>query len=136
MQIRRGITRTVFIFKHFVIKVPSVRYRWKFFVQGFCANLKESQTWRKSCKTCGKSYLLCPVLWCSWVGCILIMARADVDEHMTEMESITKKCTTIDQHQELRKVMYRYWIDAGFGGDDKPDNYGYYTGRLVKIDYA
>jgi len=82
----------------------------------------------------GKVYLLCPVKWCSWGGWILIMERADVEKHYEEIYN-SSPIGNIDPCEEV-KQRYKKWIDAGFGGDDKCDNYGYLSDRLVKVDYA
>lgn len=64
--------------------------------------------------------LLCPVQWCMWGGWVLIMRR----------------CHCISIHTEMQVIDYSPWIEAGYGGDDKPSNYGILDGRIVKIDYA
>lgn len=120
-----GITRTVFIFKNFVVKVPALRWSyniWYCFLRGLCANIEESRTWKIFIvHEPEKALLLCPVIWCSYGGWILIMKKADVEKWVKE--------------SELLNWSYVAHINAGIGGDDKPDNYGYYENRLVKIDY-
>lgn len=118
---RTGITRTVWVFRYFVVKFPNWRYSWHHFLKGVLANIKENQTWKFT-----KNELLCPVMWCSWGGWVLIMKRADVKSFENYVRALP------DNSEET----YKKWIDAGFGGDDKCDNYGYIKGKLVKIDYA
>lgn len=115
---RVGTTRIVFIFKNVVVKVPNFCDGWLNFLTGLVANINENQTWKWNSGDyeSGKSYLLCPVKWCSWGGWFLVMQRATPCE--------------IGE-----KIDYIEWMKAGFGGDDKPDNYGWYNYRIVKIDY-
>jgi len=58
---------------------------------------------------------LCPVLWCSWGGWLLIMKRTEpVDrENWKPIENLFKVC-----------------------GDHKPGNYGMLDGRQVMVDYG
>lgn len=51
------------------------------------------------------------------------MKKADMKKHEDEVRSGRKFC-------------YAAFVNAGFQGDDKCDNYGYLGDRLVKIDYA
>lgn len=87
------------------------------------ANINERQTWRynSGAYESGISHLLCPVLWASWGGWILVMQRA-------------VPCTFLDEQGQ--EIDYSKWIVVGLGGDDKPDNYGVLDGRTVKLDYA
>jgi len=133
-----GITRIVFVFKNFVVKVPNWHYSWLHFLKGLIGNINESKCWKYNSGKCesGKSHLLCPVIWCSWGGWILIMKKADIMRHLSEVMAMPP--IPDDWHERKKELSERYalWIDAGFGGDDKCDNYGYYQDRLVKIDYA
>lgn len=108
-----GMTRIVLIFNSFVVKVPKLKYGWKCFLQGILANINEASTWQNH----PRKDLLCPVLWSSWGGWVLIMQNAIPCE-------------------DGFKINYYKWIEAGLGGDDKPDNYGVFNSQLVKIDYA
>lgn len=117
-----GITRIVIELKSVVIKIPNFAYSWEHFLNGLLANIHERDVFNYS----QRNELLCPIVFVSWGGWLLIMKRADVERHEKER---TKD--TIDN-----SIFYEKWISSGFGGDDKPDNYGYYENRLVKIDYA
>lgn len=134
---RRGITRIVFVFKKVVVKIPNFSYSWSHFLKGLIANIDEGRCWRYNSGKYekGKSHLICPVIWTSWGGWILVMQRADmklweqtVKEHYPEPDD----CHDRAKYQEK---LYKTWIEAGFGGDDKDDNYGYLKGKLVKVDY-
>lgn len=132
-----GVTRIVFIFRGFVIKIPNFTYSWDHFLKGLVSNIREKNTWNYNGyseeRRLLREELLCPVLWCSWGGWILVMRKADVDRHYTEVYNAAYY-GNIDPEKEVA-LRYKKWIDAGFGGDDKCDNYGYLGDRLVKIDY-
>lgn len=124
MTTEQGCTRFVFVFSRFVVKVPNPRYSWRNFIQGLLANMGERDTyrWNSGDYESGNSHLLCPVLWASWGGWVLVMQRAN-------------PCQFTDENGN--EIDYSKWIVAGFGGDDKPDNYGTLPdGRLVKLDYG
>lgn len=125
---RKGVTRIVLEFKNIVVKIPNFSYQWDHFLLGLIANIRESRTYKYN----KNSELLCPVLWCSWGGWVLIMKKADVEKHIKEVNA--DSTLEDDPNLELR-LRYSKWIDAGFGGDDKCDNYGYIGEKLVKIDY-
>lgn len=121
----KGVTRIVFIFNSFVIKIPKFTNHnntWSFFLRGIIANISEHQTWKWNSGKyeSGQSHLLCPVIWCSWGGWILIMKRAKVFtwDEWDAMEYSN------DEHMKY------------FKGDDTISNYGVFENRLVKIDYA
>lgn len=121
---RRGCTRLVFVFATFVVKIPNFTVCWRHFLTGLLANMGERDTyrWNTGDYEDGKGHLLCPVIWASWGGWLLVMQRAVV-------------CTYTDEAGD--EIDYSKWIVAGFGGDDKPDNYGVLPdGRLVKLDYG
>lgn len=136
MKIRNnGCTRIVFLFKSIVIKIPGSTYSWEHFLKALLGNIQENKTWKYNSGKYEKgfSHLLCPVLWCSWGGWILIMKRADTTCYIDEIRNEPQYGEDFRNKMEIR---YKEWIAAGFGGDDKPDNYGYLEGRLVKIDYG
>lgn len=118
----KGVTRIVFLFKTFVIKIPALHNGWCCFLRGLVGNINEGQTWRWNSGKYekGKSHLLCPVIWTSWGGWILVMKRAKI---YTTVEWDNIDCD-VREHTN------------NFAGDDKVCNYGFYQGKLVKIDYA
>jgi hypothetical protein len=63
------------------------------------------------------------------------MRRADMERHEKEIRGLPV-VSDRDQSIESLQTFYRKWIILGFGGDDKPDNYGYYQDQLVKVDYG
>ena len=113
---RSGITRIVFELKNIVIKIPNFFYQWDHFLKGLIANINESGVWQWH----PHKELLCPVVWCSWGGWILIMRKAKI---LTDKEFV--------EHVDIHA-----YTEAGFDGDDKSDNYGWFEGRIVKIDYG
>lgn len=112
---RGGATRIVLVFKSFVIKVPHYYYAWYNFLQGLVANMTEARTWKHRDYNNGQD-LLCPVLWSSWGGWILIMPKAEV----------FKDSDVFDMSEHIKY----------FPGDDKPNNYGLLNGKIVKLDYG
>jgi hypothetical protein len=110
---RKGVTRLVIELNSVVIKIPNFTCQWNHFLQGILANIKENQTYKYH----SKRELLCPVLWCSIGGWILVMARAI-------------PCNWDED------IDYSIWIKEDLGGDDKPGNYGHFNNRIVKIDYG
>jgi hypothetical protein len=116
--ITRGVTRLVFLVGNYAIKIPKPVI-WNHFLRGLIANMEERLIWMivnipETAITHTKDYL-CPVVWASWGGWILIMKRTEpVDpqswEPIKELEVVCR--------------------------DHKPDNYGMLDGRLVMIDYA
>lgn len=114
---RKGVTRLVIVFRNVVIKVPNFTCQWSHFLQGLLSNIRESRTW-KACNSENK-HLLCPVLWASFGGWILIMKRVD-------------KCLEYDDYDKYDISAHR----RHFEGDDTISNYGLIGNRLVKIDYG
>lgn len=109
---RNGITRIVIELERIVIKIPNFLYQWDHFLVGLLSNIREYRTWNYS----ENKHLLCPVIWCSWGGWILIMQKA---------EGVS-----------WGEINLRIFTEAGLDGDDKEDNYGLINGRVVKIDYG
>ena len=114
---RKGITRIVLVFDTFVIKIPNFTYCWGHFLQGLISNINENKTWKYH----PKKELLCPIIWSSWGGWILVMKKAI-------------PCKWLSKNGE--KIDYSKWIICGLGGDDKPENYGILNNGVVKIDYG
>lgn len=114
IEIRRGITRTVFLARRWAVKVPSLRAHgdglrgvlWSW-TRGVQANLSEFD-WSGSPGTC-------PVLW-SLAGLVNVYPRC---------EPVTEELS--DEEYEA----------IGFLGpaDRKPHNVGRLNGCLVWIDY-
>lgn len=118
MKITSGVTRIVFIFDRFVIKIPNFTCQWNHFLLGLLANINEDKAWKNAefHFNGDVSHLLCPVIWYSWGGWVLVMEKAIVCDNNEEID-------------------YKIWENNHFW-DNKPSNFGYYKGRLVKIDYA
>ncbi len=114
-----GVTRIVFVFKTIVIKIPNFLYQHNHFLQGCYANWSE----RHYCKMMyrvenNKFYnLVAPSYFCSWFGLLQIQARCqELDRDLT------------DEEIEIFKDVC--------GGDIKKQNFGYYKGKLVCLDYV
>ena len=102
-----GCTRTVLLFKNYVIKLPSFR-SWKYFLIGLLANIHEHQWWLLT-----KSNRLCPVKFYIPGGFLLVMPRCDTLETFDDW----------DYFDELPL-------------DKKVENLGMYNGKVVLIDYG
>lgn len=121
MICNKGVTRIVFILKHVVIKIPKFTCQWEHFIKGLLANISENKTWKYNSGEyeSGKSHLLCPVVWCSWGGWILVMKKVD-------------RCLQYDEWDKWDISEHR----KHFEGDDTVSNYGILNNKLVKIDYG
>ena len=121
---RVGATRIVIVLKSAVIKIPNFLHSWQTFIRGLLSNIDESQTWRFNSGKyeSGKSQYLCPILFTSWGGWIIIMKRVD-------------KVLTHEDFWGLDESILAPHLEH-FNGDDCGPNYGWLSGRLVKIDYA
>lgn len=113
LRVCRGVTRWVILVGPYAIKVPKVGRSWRYFLQGFLCNYHERDTWQAA-KATELDHLLCPILWMSYGGFILVMARA---EPVNDLQGT-------DLHRKH------------FFGDEKPANYGRLNGNIVKLDYG
>jgi hypothetical protein len=120
---RQGRTRIVIELKDVVIKIPNFLKNWQTFIRGLLSNMDEHDIWTFNSGKYekGKSYLLCPILWSSWGGWVVVMKRAET-------------VLTYDDYWRLDQDVLKE--HEHFAGDDHGPNYGYLDGRLVKIDYA
>ena len=89
--IRRGITRTVLLTRRYAIKIPALRTNGDGFsgllwslARGVLANQaelawKEYEPWQDA---------LCPIVWSSWGGLVVVMPRCEPLEvnHLGEFE--------------------------------------------------
>lgn len=116
---RKGVTRVIIELDTVVIKIPKP-WIWNHFLRGILANINERRTWEYNSGKYEKgiSHLLCPVLWTSWGGWILVMRRA------VPLSREDWDVVTISEH-----VKY-------FPGDDTLSNYGWLNARPVKFDYG
>lgn len=115
----KGVTRIVFVFKNFVIKVPNFTICHEHFLIGCQANWTErniSKTFSK-CKDCNLTWTIAPTYFCLWFGLFQIQAR----------------CLELDRH--LTKKEVKYFKSLGFT-DLKKENIGWYKDRLVIFDYG
>lgn len=114
-----GITRIVLLIGKYAIKIPNFTYEHRHFLQGCCANWSE----RKYNKDFNDVYYtgnmyeyVAPSYFCSWFGLIQIQARC---EPMLE-----------DLTNEQKEFYYPLC-----GTDSKKENFGWYKGKLVCLDY-
>jgi hypothetical protein len=117
VYIKRGVTRTVLVFKHKVIKFPTVK-TYKLFLQGIMANLVEGEF-------SGIHSDLARVLHYNKLGLFLVMERA---EPVIMSKDVLKRYL---KHKYRSDILKDFLLS-----DCKPENWGYIDGRLKKIDYA
>jgi hypothetical protein len=107
-----GVTRIVILTQNYAFKVPNFR-QWRLGLHGLCANLREREWAPKN------DNRLCPVVWCSWGGWLVVMRRAQP--------------LTDEQWKEAKQNRH------GFDGvpmDWNRRNLGYIDGRIVLVDYG
>lgn len=119
MQLKQGITRKVILIFNLAIKLPNISYGHSNFLQGCYANWSE----RKYCKDFKNAdyeenlyKYVAPSYFCSWFGLLQIQARCEIN----------KIDLTSDQEKIFKSLC---------GTDMKKENFGYYKGRLVCLDY-
>lgn len=106
----------VFLTKKYAIKIPNIR-GWRRFLWGLLANMQEKQ-WS------GFDDFLCPVLFCSWGGWLLIMPLVRIEENSELSESDFLSLVRIGND------------DAFLPVENKRGHFGWLGKRLVAIDYG
>ena len=115
---KRGSTRIVFVFKHFVIKFPSPA-SWKLFLHGLLANIQEGSFTKSMINQTG----LTPVYYFNSLGFCVISKRARTVNHRGLFwVELTRLVATSELHKD-------FW-----SSDAKPENFGFINNQLVKID--
>jgi len=109
----QGATRTVYVGKKYVYKVPHCTYSWKNFLMGMLANDQE----QVFSKVEDLNEALCPVLFGLPLGLLVVMPRCDV---LTTEEYVKHR-------EDLLKVPLV---------EQKRNSFGWYQGRIVGIDYG
>jgi len=123
VKITDGITRTVFIFNKFVIKIPTFK-QYNLFLRGLLANLNEKSF-------SGIHSDLARVYWCCGLGFLLIMERAEViDNDGGKWGSCWHFIKMLEEKYKDDK------LKSFLLSDCKPSNWGLIGDRLVKIDYG
>lgn len=116
---RQGCTRIVFLTKKYAFKIPTIT-TWEGFVLGLLGNMNERR-WKDS----PQDWFICPLLYSNRFGLLNIMPRCSPVKHrglyLTELKRICVLSPLPDDF---------YMSDA------KPQNYGTYKGRMVKLDYG
>lgn len=109
IEVHKGVTRTVVLCGAFAFKFPSCR-SWKMFLNGLLANMQERE-WA------GHDNRLCPIIWASCWGWLVVMRRA---EPLTD------------------RTWYAMRLQAwnGLPLDWKKANFGRLDGRVVLVDYG
>ncbi len=120
MKINRiGITRIIFIFNRFVIKIPNFSCNHHHFLQGCYANRSERRFYKIFKGMHDQRYyqLVCPSYYCSWFGLFQIQARC---------LPLERKLTR-DEYEKFKGIAHN---------DMKKENFGFHKDRLVCLNYA
>lgn len=80
MKVFKGTTRVVYLIGKYAFKFPRVHH-WKSFLKGILANIDEHYWYKHSPEQWKRK--MCPVIFKSWWGILLIMTRAI---HLEESE--------------------------------------------------
>lgn len=113
---RTGVTRLVFLTRHWAFKVPNFINGWRLFLQGLLANMQEREFSRAYFEK------LCPVVWSIPGGWLVVMPRCRV---MTDAE-----------FQAFDAKSFVDGPDYVVPAEAKSDSFGYLDGRIVAIDYG
>ncbi len=117
---KKGITRIVFVFRSFVLKIPKFTYSHDHFLQGCVSNWSERKFTKtfKNANFSGNMYKhIAPSLWCSWFGLIQIQVKCEPNPEPLS-----------DSQKEFFEPLC--------GTDSKKENFGILNGRLVCLDYG
>ena len=119
---RKGTSRIVFLLGQYAIKFPTVS-SWTLFLQGLIGNCKE-RTWGEFGKV-AKEPLLPPIVWVCPGGWVSIQRRVRPVRH--------RGLFYIELYHAMSKskIHRDFWLY-----DVKPENFGWYQGKLVKIDIS
>ena len=116
----KGSTRIVLVFNKIVIKIPNFLYCHQHFLKGCYANWSERDYYKIHIKATyenNMSHHVVPSYFCSWFGLIQIQAKCEpMLEHLTPKQMLFYKPLC--------------------GTDNKKENFGWYKGKLVCLDYA
>lgn len=120
MYVRRGVTRTVLITKHYAIKVPRIYnskgYRIWSFLRGWLANESEANFSEYALTAYGKPQVV-PVIKSYFHNLINIYPRAEVETDESKLDEL------------YDEIEFKTPSDIHIG------NLGYYNGNPVWIDY-
>ena len=122
LKFKHGLTRLVIVLNNFVIKVPSFKYGWYYFLEGIMSNIQENDIYN----TAVYRGIYADVIWCDPFGFILIM----------------EKCSEINVNENLllKHLKTKYIKDdriKNIISDFKLSNFGIdKNGQIVKIDYG
>jgi hypothetical protein len=124
-MMRRGETRTVFTFWPLPVAFKIARGRL-----GVLCNKHEAALYRRNRDKPHRRAMLCPVLWRSSDGRLLVARCADTPISEIHLQFLKRD-----------RWAWSKWDYAG-GGDDpcpfewKSSDWGYLNGKVVAIDYA
>lgn len=117
MEIYEGITRKVVLVFGFAFKFANLKHGHSNFLNGCYANWSERKYYKDFINSDYEDNLVslvCPSYFCSWFGLVQIQAKC---------EQIKEELNNVDKYLPL------------CGTDSKKENFGYFKGRLVCLDY-
>lgn len=120
MKIEKGCTRTVFVFKNYVIKIPTF-LSYSLFLNGLLANMQEGEFSKIERDDLGKVY------YYNKFGLFLIMKKYYIVDNNCNAEKLLSFLEDKYKDDDMRSFMLR---------DFKPSNWGVYKNKFVKIDYG
>lgn len=116
----KGVTRIVFIFNKFVVKIPNFLVQHNHFLHGCLANWCERDYYKRHIKIKYEDNLsewVAPSYFCSWFGLIQIQAKCEPN------------------FEELTEEQLKFFKPVN-SEDTKKENFGWYKGKLVCLDYC
>lgn len=115
MKIKYGCTRIVILIGSYAIKFPTWQYDPSLFLKGLLANYEEGYIYKNRKHHKNHKYL-CPVIFTGWLGCFLVMKRANVNVN--------------------QGLLQRFMKHRGVIMDENFTNCGMLNNRPVIIDYG
>lgn len=116
---RQGVTRIVILIGEYAIKIPNFTVCHKHFLQGCYANWSERDYYKNSINKQYENNMVewvAPSYFCLWFGLVQIQARC-----IPLLKNLN------EEQREFYKPLV--W------GDNKKENFGWYKGKLVCLDY-
>jgi hypothetical protein len=114
-EIRWGSARMAILTKCYAIKIPRIDMG----AEGFRSNSREHRKWAES-----SAAHLCPILSTLPFGMVIIMPRA---RPLTDSEFAELSAEYVAEAGQ--------WSPPRLAGDFKRENFGFYDGKIVRIDY-
>lgn len=115
----KGVTRIVFVFNKYVIKIPNFKYSMLHFLQGCYSNWSERDFYKRHIKaeySGNMSKYVAPSHFCFWFGLFQIQSKVEV----------LNRCLTEEEKEFFKAICSE---------DFKKENFGIYKNKIVCLDY-